>query len=60
MWIICKQTIAMKYQDLLSMKKKKKLQCHLLQILLGALRANYLISINENIMKLLFCPLDMC
>ena len=39
-----KQTIHMKYQDLFSLKKKKKkkkkekIECRLLQILLGALR----------------------
>ena len=35
------QTIHIKYQDLFSMKnKKKKLECLLLQILLGTLRVN--------------------
>ena len=33
-----KQTIHMKCQDLFSLKNKKKFECHLLQILLGALR----------------------
>ena len=32
------QTIHMKYQDLFSLKNKKKIECPLLQILLGALR----------------------
>ena len=34
------QTIHMKSQDLFSLKNKKKLECRLLQILLGALRVN--------------------
>ena len=35
------QTIHMKFQDLFSLKNKNKnLECHLLQILLGALRVN--------------------
>ena len=45
MWIVCLaddssawQTIHMKFQDLFSLKNKKNLECHLLQILLGALR----------------------
>ena len=41
-----KQTIHMKYQDLFSLKniKIKILECHLLQILLGALRVNTMVK----------------
>ena len=34
------QTIHMKCQEIFSLKNKKKKECHLLQILLGGLKAN--------------------
>ena len=36
-----KQTIHMKYQYWFSLKRKKKIEGHLLEILLGALRINF-------------------
>ena len=50
MWIVCKQTIHTKYQDLFSLKNKKKkkiLECRLLQILLGSLKVNPLFFYDE-------------
>ena len=50
-----KQMIHMKYQDLFSLKNKRNiLECHLLQILLGALRVKILHQLEQYIFVTLY------
>ena len=68
----CWQTIHMKFQDLFfsekKKKKKKKIECRLLKILLGALRVNNHMQLNnspfelglEKIYLRIYAPSDVC